>query len=41
MHEAERYGISRFEYLLRRYVHEFARALNHTQLPGSEQARVN
>ena len=41
MHEAERYGISRFEYLLRRYVHEFARAVNNTKLPGSEQARAN
>jgi len=41
MREAERYGISRFEYLLRRYVHEFARAVNNSQLPGSEQARAN
>jgi protein tyrosine/serine phosphatase len=42
MREAERYGISRFEYLLRRYVHEFARnVFNTSPRSNSEQARAN
>jgi protein tyrosine/serine phosphatase len=42
MREAERYGISPFEYGLRRYVHEFARiASQFSPRSNSEQARAN
>ena len=42
MREAERFGISRFEYLLKRYVSDFARAATQTSpKPNSEQARAN